>query len=60
MDSEMKSLLLVFSGILIVLIGIWVVASHFEAAAYNRITGANVSTFDAMFVELRVHEGAKP
>lgn len=33
--------------------GLWV-KSHFEAAAYNRITGANVSTWEAMFVQLRV------
>lgn len=32
----------------------WVVKSHFEAAAYHRITGRHVSTWDAMFVDLRV------
>lgn len=40
-------------------LGVWVVKSHFEARAYNRITGAHVSTWDAMWVELRVQEGAK-
>ena len=25
-----------------------------EASAYNRVTGANVSTWDALFIELRV------
>jgi hypothetical protein len=38
---------------------IWYAASAVEARAYNRITGSNVSAFDAMFVELRVQEGAK-
>lgn len=37
----------------------WPICSYFEARAYNNITGKNVSTWDAMFVELRVQEGAK-
>lgn len=39
--------------------GIWVGASYFEAKAFNRITGAHVTTWDAMWVSLRVQEGAK-
>lgn len=31
----------------------WIAASM-EADAYNRVTGANVSTWDALFLELRV------
>ena len=31
----------------------WIAASY-EADAYNRVTGANVSTWDALFLELRV------
>lgn len=38
---------------------VWVGASYFEARAYNKVTGKNVSTFDAMFIGLRVQEGAK-
>ena len=37
----------------------WVGYSYCEARAYNNITGANVSTLDAMFVELRVQESAQ-
>lgn len=37
----------------------WVGTSHFEARAYERITGKHVSTFDAMFVSLRVQSEAK-
>ncbi len=37
----------------------WVVHSHFEARAYNRQTGAAVSTWDAMFLDLRVQAGPK-
>lgn len=33
--------------------------SYFEAAAYNRATGSNVSTWDAMWIELRVQAGPK-
>lgn len=35
------------------------VSASMEAAAYNRITGENVSTWDAMFVELRVDSSPK-
>jgi hypothetical protein len=35
-------------------VGIWVLKSKMEASAYNRITHANISTWDAMWVELRV------
>jgi hypothetical protein len=36
----------------------WVIASHFEAQSYNRVTGSNVTTWEAMWIELRVQEGA--
>jgi len=41
---------------LLVLAGfsIWPVQSYFEARAYNRLTGSDVSTWDAMWIELRV------
>lgn len=35
----------------------WATRSYFQAKAYNRITGQNVSTWDAMCVELRVISG---
>lgn len=34
--------------------GPWVVSSYFEAQAYNSVTGRQVSTWDAMFLDLRV------
>lgn len=37
----------------------WIVSSAMEARAYNHVTGKNVSTWDAMWIELRVQEGAK-
>lgn len=33
----------------------WVVQSSIEAASYNRVTGSSVSTWDAMFLDLRVY-----
>lgn len=37
----------------------WIFPSYMEARAYNRITGKNVSTWDAMWVDLRVQSEAK-
>jgi hypothetical protein len=33
---------------------IWSVTSSIEAAAFNRVTGSNVTTWDAMWLQLRV------
>ena len=38
---------------------IWVGPSYLEARAYNSATGKNVSVWTAMFVDLRVQDGAK-
>lgn len=38
---------------------IWIVKSYFEARAYNRLTGAHATTWDAMWVELRVQDSPK-
>jgi len=40
----------------IILVG-WIGYSHFEAASYNKITGADVSTWDAMFLTFAVQSG---
>ena len=40
-------------------VGFWVFSSSMEAAAYNRVTGKHVSTWDAMWIELRVQESVK-
>jgi len=51
-------------GCLIVLIlglaiGWWVFQSYMEAKAYNNATGETVSTWDAMWIELRVQASPK-
>lgn len=47
--------------ILIVLgmIGGYIFVSSQEAKTYNKLTGKNVSTWDAMWVELRVQDGVE-
>lgn len=37
----------------------WVLPSYFEAKAYNRLTGASATTWDAMWVQLRVQNDSK-
>jgi hypothetical protein len=37
----------------------WVGGSYMEARTYSRLTGKDVSTWDAMWVDLRIQEGAK-
>lgn len=37
----------------------WVATSYLEASAYNRVTGKHVSTWDAMWVDLRVSSEAR-
>ena len=48
----------VVTVILIAVVG-WVGFSYFEAKAFNNVTGKNVSTLDAMFIQLRVAEPAE-
>jgi uncharacterized membrane protein len=51
--------LAVFLSIIGTVMGVvWVTKSYMEARTFNRVTGAQVSTWDAMWIELRVQEGA--
>lgn len=52
--------LVVCGGIVVAFVVAWVLFSSMEAAAYNRVTGKNVSAWDAMWIDLRVQEGARP
>jgi hypothetical protein len=65
MDSEEKyyTKVAVISVILMLvfIVVCWTTKSHFEAATYRKLTGIEVTTWDAMWVELRVIEpGKKP
>lgn len=44
----------VFVVMLAVAISFVLFSAWCEATAYNRVTGANVTTWDALFVELRI------
>lgn len=44
---------------LLILVSADVVKSKFEADAYNRATGSSVSTWDALWIELRVQASPK-
>lgn len=52
--SDWKSALIFFPIAFALCLGGWVLQSSFEARAYERATGFHVSTWDAMFIELRV------
>lgn len=39
---------------------VWVVISTIEAQSFNRVTGKSVTTWDAMWLDLRVQEQVKP
>jgi hypothetical protein len=66
-SQKMKELLavVIVVSLLATIVGVPLIAAYvsayYEADAYNRVTGANVSTWDALFLELRVdgHPGKK-
>jgi hypothetical protein len=41
-------------------VGVWAGTSYMEANAFNQITGKSVTTWQAMWVTLRVQEGSMP
>lgn len=59
MKKESKDLIFMVILLALILGPGWVVWSHFEAKAFNRATGKAVTTWEAMFIQLRVQEGVK-
>ena len=51
--------ILLIAGAMAVIVILWVAKSACEASAFTRMTGKPASTWDAMFLELRVQEPAK-
>ena len=47
------------AALILVKMIVWTSYSYFEAQAYNRLTGSHVTTWDAMFVDLRVQAEPK-
>lgn len=57
--SPLKIYVVVGGAVLTAFLGAWVFSSAMEASAYNTVTGADVSTWDAMWIELRVQDGPR-
>jgi len=51
-DSIIYILLLVIA--ILTPLATWICFSAYEAKSYNKLTGNNVSTLDAMFLDLRI------
>lgn len=58
MNETIKAAMLIACMLFVTLSG-WVSLSYFEAAAYRRVTGKQVTTWDAMFLDLRIQEPVK-
>lgn len=56
MDRDTKLALALYGSVILFFIGVLIVRSHWEAEAYTRLTGKQVTTWDAMFLDLRVQE----
>ena len=57
-EPEAKDAASVLAVVLICAAVFWVFSSYQEACAYERVTGHSVTTWDAMWIELRVQGGA--
>lgn len=53
-DFEIPAVIAAILLIITIPISIWIFQSYMEATAFNKLTNGSVSTFDAMWVELRV------
>lgn len=53
-ENPIGGFLSVIAAVLVISSVAWVTCSHFESQAFTRVTGRNVSTWDAMWIELRV------
>lgn len=59
MDLKLHHYVLFLAAVFALCCVPWVVSSYFEAQSYNRLTGANVTTWDAMWIDLRVQAEPK-
>ena len=56
--QEILAVVVILVFFTLIAFGGWVGQSYFEARTYTRLTGRNVTTWDAMWVDLRVIEPA--
>jgi hypothetical protein len=57
--NPVTSITVVVLALLLLYGTVWVGGSYFEARAYNHATRSNVSTWDAMWLDLRVQATPK-
>lgn len=53
-QSEAAMAAAVLAVVVVAIFAAHFVAAYFESTTYNRLTGASTTTWDALFVELRV------
>lgn len=56
MPGEFKLMIWLFFGVVALSVAAWVGSAWQESRTYNRLTGAKTTTWDAMWVELRVQD----
>ena len=57
--DEIKIMAAIVAVFILGAIGMWVFQSKMEASAFNSVTGKSVTTWQAMWIELRVQEQSK-
>ena len=57
--DEVMLMVVLFLGVVLLVSCPWVLKSYFEARAFERMTGKPATTWDAMFLDLRVVEPAQ-
>lgn len=59
MDRESRDSVVVATGSIVLALAVWWAFSALEAHFYWKVTGKRVSSTSAMFLDLRVQEGAR-
>jgi hypothetical protein len=57
-DADITTTISLCVGIPFLLVAFWLAPSYFEARTYRKLTGADVTMWDAMWVQLRVQDSA--
>ena len=58
-DLDERKAWCIAAALFAAVIMLWIIASYFEAAAFNRLTGSSATVWDAMWTELRVQGAPK-
>lgn len=60
MKKEILSIIAIVAALHLLCFGAVAIAAKMESATYNKLTGAQTTWWDAMWVELRVEAAVKP